>query len=119
MNEDEASGLESEHRILRPPDEREINRIKPNPTLKVQPVFMDPGPSRKPAKGKQQNKRLENGMCLEVTGRVQHDSSNESKYFITDNQMETSSGSSNLWHRPSINGGLHVEDNADCSLDYH
>lgn len=117
MNEDEVSELESENRILRPPDEREINRIKPNPTLQVQPVFMDPGPSRKPAKGKQQNKRLENGMCLEITGRVQQES-NELKYFMADNQLETSSNS-NIWQRPSVNGGLHVEDDTECSLDYH
>lgn len=89
VNEDEVSELESENRILRPPDEREINRIKPNPTLRVQPVFMDPGPSRKPAKGKQLNKSLENGMRLEITGRVQHDS-NELKHFMPDNQLEIS-----------------------------
>ncbi|KAJ9677405.1 hypothetical protein PVL29_022403 [Vitis rotundifolia] len=116
VNEDEVSELESENRILRPPDEREINRIKPNPTLRVQPVFMDPGPNRKPAKGKQLNKSLGNGMRLEITGRVQHDS-NELKHFMPDNQLETSSNGK-LWQGPSVNGGLRVEDDDACSLDY-
>lgn len=74
LNEDEVSELESENRILlRPPDEREVNRIKPNPTLRVQPIFIDPGVTKKPVKGKQANRCLPNGLCLEITGRVQHD----------------------------------------------
>ncbi|OAY47629.1 activating signal cointegrator 1 isoform X2 [Manihot esculenta] len=85
VNQDEVSELESENRILRPQDEREreMNRIKPNPTLAIQPIFMDPGPSTKPVKGKQRDKVLPNGLCLEVTGRVQHDS-NQLKYFMID-----------------------------------
>lgn len=88
MNEDEVSELESENRILRPPDEREVNRIKPNPMLKVQPVFVDLGPSKKSGRGKQPNKSLTGGLCLEITGRVQHDS-NELKYLMKDKQVET------------------------------
>lgn len=76
VNEDEVL----ENIILRPLDERETNRIKPNPTLRVQPIFMDPRPSRKPNKGKQLNKSLKNDMRLEMTGRVQHDS-NELKHL--------------------------------------
>ena len=116
VNKDEASELESENRILRPPDERELNRIKPNPTLKVQPVFVNPGPSKKPDKGRQPNKVPTNGLCLEITGRVQHDS-NELKYFTKDKQMETAS-SGKVWQVPSVNGGLHVKDENECSLDY-
>ncbi|KAJ8772957.1 hypothetical protein K2173_028134 [Erythroxylum novogranatense] len=76
VNEDEASELKLENRILRPPDEREreVNRIKPNPNLRIQPIFIDPGPTKKPGKGKQPTKSLPNGLCLEITGRVQHDS---------------------------------------------
>ncbi|KAE8124042.1 hypothetical protein FH972_018953 [Carpinus fangiana] len=103
LNEDEASELESENRILRPLDEREVNRIKPNPTLKVQPVFVDPGPSKKPDRGRQPNKSLTGGLCLEITGRVQHDS-NEMKYFIKDKQVETTSNGK-VWQRPSVNEG--------------
>ncbi|XP_062168426.1 uncharacterized protein LOC133874584 [Alnus glutinosa] len=88
LNEDDVSELESENRILRPPDEREVNRIKPNPMLKVQPVFVDPGPSKKSGRGKQPNKSLTGGLCLEITGRVQHDS-NELKYLMKDKQVET------------------------------
>ncbi|KAL4362065.1 hypothetical protein GQ457_04G016400 [Hibiscus cannabinus] len=84
LNEDEVSELESENRILlRPPDEREANRIKPNPNLKLQPVFVNPVPSKKPSKSKQPSKSPINGLCLEITGRVQHDS-NELKYFMKD-----------------------------------
>lgn len=85
MNEDEVSELKSEDRILRPPDEREVNRIKPKLTLKVQPVYMDP----KPDKGRQPNKALTNSLCLKIIGRVQlqHDS-NELKIFMRDKQME-------------------------------
>lgn len=93
LNQDDVEELKSENRILRPLDEgdREVNRIKPNPSLRVQPVFLDPGPSRKPAKGKQSNKGgLSKGLCMEITGRVQHDS-NELKYFMFDNRSETSS----------------------------
>ncbi|KAJ6749158.1 THYROID RECEPTOR INTERACTING PROTEIN RELATED [Salix purpurea] len=93
LNRDEVEELESENRLLRPLDEgdRELNRIKPNPSLRIQPVFVDPGPIRKPAKGKQSNKgSLSKGLCLEITGRVQHDS-NELKHFMIDNRLETSS----------------------------
>ncbi|KDP31242.1 hypothetical protein JCGZ_11618 [Jatropha curcas] len=90
VNQDEVSEIESENRILRPPDEREreVNRIRPNPNLRIQPIFMDPGPSKKPVKGKQPDKSLPNALCLEVTGRVQHDS-NELKYSMIGNQWET------------------------------
>ncbi|XP_021286169.1 activating signal cointegrator 1 [Herrania umbratica] len=88
LNEDEVSELESENRILlRPPDEREMNRIKPNPNLRVQPAFLNPAPSKKPFKSKQPSKSPGNGLCLEITGRVQHDS-NELKYFMTKKQIE-------------------------------
>ncbi|KAL1108432.1 hypothetical protein V6Z11_D03G109600 [Gossypium hirsutum] len=88
LNEDEISELESENRILlRPPDEREANRIKPNPNLKLQPVFLSPVPSKKGSKSKQPSKSPVSGLCLEITGRVQHDS-NELKYFMTDKKME-------------------------------
>ncbi|KAF9671476.1 hypothetical protein SADUNF_Sadunf12G0051700 [Salix dunnii] len=93
LNRDEVEELESENRLLRPLDEgdREANRIKPNPSLRIQPVFLDPGPIRKPAKGKQSNKgSLSKGLCLEITGRVQHDS-NELKHLMIDNRLETSS----------------------------
>ncbi|KAI6683075.1 hypothetical protein NL676_028988 [Syzygium grande] len=40
FNEDEASEMESRNSILKPPDEREVNKIKPNPTLGIQPIFL-------------------------------------------------------------------------------
>ncbi|KAJ0105079.1 hypothetical protein Patl1_17789 [Pistacia atlantica] len=85
LNEDEVSELEMENRIfLQPPDEREVNRVKPNPTLTVKPVFIDPGSSKKPDKGKQTHRSLANGLCTEITGRVQHDN-NELKHFMIGN----------------------------------
>ena len=80
LNQDEVSESQPDNRILRAPDVREVNRIKPNPTLKIQPVFVDLGFTKKSAndrqanKGKQSNKGLSKGLCLEITGRVQHDS---------------------------------------------
>lgn len=119
MNEDEVSELESKNSILlRPPDEREVNRIKPNPTLKVQPVFLNPGPlNKKPSKDSQPSKSISNGLCLEITGRVQHDS-NELKHFMTNKQVEMTSDSTS-WQGPSVNASLHDNDNDECSLDYH
>ncbi|KAK7330365.1 hypothetical protein VNO77_24557 [Canavalia gladiata] len=86
LNEGDVSELQSDNRILRPPDEREVNRIKPNPTLRIQPVFVDLGFGRKSTKDKQSHKGLSKGLCLEITGRVQHDS-NDLKYFMTENQL--------------------------------
>lgn len=89
VNKDEVEELESMSGILRPSDERELNRIKPNPTAKVQPIFIDVGPVKKdPAKSSRQpNKKLVNGLCLEITGRVQHEG--KELKFLTDNYSET------------------------------
>ncbi|XP_027331906.1 activating signal cointegrator 1 [Abrus precatorius] len=101
LNEDEVSELQSDNRILRPPDEREVNRIKPNPTLKIQPVFVDLGFSRKSAKDKQSHKGVSKGLCLEITGRVQHDS-NDLKNYMMENQLATASNE-NFWQVTSGN----------------
>ncbi|PNX99908.1 activating signal cointegrator 1-like protein [Trifolium pratense] len=120
LNQDEVSESQSDNRILRAPEEREINRIKPNPSLKIQPVFVDLGFSKKSAndreanKGKQSNKGLNKGLCLEITGRVQHDSS-DLKY-LQQSQFATDSNEKN-WQVPSGNGGLHIEDDGECLLD--
>lgn len=116
MNEDEVSESQSDNRILRPPDEREVNRIKPNPNLKIQPIFIDPGLSNKSGKDRQQNKGLRKGLCLEITGRVQHDSS-ELKYFMMESQL-AAPANGNTWQVPSVNGGLRAGDEDECLLDY-
>lgn len=72
MNEDEISKEFQNSLLLRPADEREANRIKPNPNLTVQPVFVDPGPSKKSNKGSLRT-GISNGLCLEISGRIQHD----------------------------------------------
>ncbi|CAL1368319.1 unnamed protein product [Linum trigynum] len=80
VNEDEVPEMESGSSILRPPDgkERELNRIKPNPNLKIQPIFLDPGPSSSKKPTKKNKKQIKGagpaGICLEITGRVQHES---------------------------------------------
>ncbi|KAK9119285.1 hypothetical protein Scep_017378 [Stephania cephalantha] len=75
VNKDEAS---EEHGLLRPLDEKETNRIKPNPSVKVQPVFVAPADSKGSTKGRSQSKKFSTststGLCLEITGRVQHGS---------------------------------------------
>ncbi|WOK91600.1 hypothetical protein Cni_G00291 [Canna indica] len=98
LNKDEAS--DSEQSILRPPEERESNRIKPNPTVTLQPVFVLTGPRKNPAKGKRSMK-MSNGLCLEISGRVQHDG-------LKDN---TSRGGGGFWRDK--------EDDTECSLDYN
>ncbi|KAI6705515.1 hypothetical protein NL676_008477 [Syzygium grande] len=50
FNEDEVSEMESRNRILKPPDERQVFRIKPNPTIRIRPIFIDPSPTKKPDK---------------------------------------------------------------------
>ncbi|ESQ45812.1 hypothetical protein EUTSA_v10010423mg [Eutrema salsugineum] len=109
LNEDDISELESGNRILGPSETKTVNRIKPNPTAKLIPIFLDPGPTeKKPTSSssntsKRDNKKNWNGLCLEITGRVQHDRS-ELKYLQADPS--------------SVIDGLHVEDGAECSLDY-
>ncbi|KAK1284337.1 hypothetical protein QJS10_CPB21g00644 [Acorus calamus] len=69
MNKDEASESETANRILRPLEERELNRIKPNPTVKIQPVFINVGPTRRQSRGKQTTKTS--------TGKSFHNSENK------------------------------------------
>lgn len=88
MNEDEVSEELQNRILLQPSEEREVARIKPNPNLKIQPVFVDPGP-RKTAK-ENLKKCLSNGLCLDISGRIQHDN-NEFNHFITDDRLGTSS----------------------------
>jgi len=75
VNENEASEMGSEYKILRPAEKGEFCRIKPNPSAQVQPRFIDPDPLRNISRGKQT--RFRNGLCLEITGRVQHDVNND------------------------------------------
>lgn len=116
MNED-ASELEPHNNIMRPPDEREVNRIKPNPSLQVHPVFVDPGPRDKSSKGRTSNKAVSKGICLEITGRVQHDN-NELKHLMMENELEPSFNR-NAWQGPSVNQRQQLQDNYECSLDAH
>ncbi|KAF8052499.1 hypothetical protein N665_1553s0001 [Sinapis alba] len=107
LNEDDISELESRNRILGPGETKNVNRIKPNPTAKLIPIFLEPGLNEKKpnmcSSSKRDNKKNRNGLCLEITGRVQHDRS-ELKYLQADPS--------------SVIDGLHVEDGGECSLDY-
>ncbi|GAB2223811.1 hypothetical protein Droror1_Dr00004552 [Drosera rotundifolia] len=114
FNEDEIPDLEPENSILRPLDAREANRIKPNPTAKIQPIFIDPGPRERPDKGKQHlGKGLSNGLCLEISGRVQHDRI-QLKTFAQDNQLD-SSLEDELWQEVPADRYSLMEADAPCS----
>ncbi|KAK6795466.1 hypothetical protein RDI58_008919 [Solanum bulbocastanum] len=91
LNKDEAAEELQKGILFRPAEEKEATRIKPNPNLKVQPVFVDPGP-RKTPKEKNNKKGPRNGLCLEITGRVQHDTSEHSR-LIVEGKLHGSSNS--------------------------
>lgn len=113
LNQDDVSELESGFSILRPPDDREVSRIKPNPTLQVQPIFIDPGAIEKPTKGKSSNKGLSKGLCLEISGRVQHDS-NEFKRLMREDHLGSSPGN-DFSQEQSWSGVSRMEDDAECT----
>ncbi|PIA62666.1 hypothetical protein AQUCO_00200582v1 [Aquilegia coerulea] len=117
MNEDEAFEIGTDNRILRPPEEREVNRIKPNPTLKVQPVFVDVSNGKNTSRQKPKSKRPANGLCLEITGRVQHDGSERQR--STPVRLHDTDCDGNTWRQPIADDGLHVKDDYECSLDYN
>ncbi|CAN0901648.1 Activating signal cointegrator 1 [Linum grandiflorum] len=124
VNEDEVPELESENRILRPSNakEKEVNRIKPNPSLKIQPIFLDPGPSKKSTKvkDKQQSKRNGGaGICLAITGRVQHDNKDMKKLLTEDGPVETAAPNGKHWHAPAVGSSMPVQDENECSLSYY
>ncbi|KAL8261348.1 hypothetical protein R6Q59_025397 [Mikania micrantha] len=78
LNEDEALDELQKSILLKGPtyaNEREENRIKPNPTLEIQPIFIDPGHNKKngDVKANHVRKGISTGMCMEISGRVQHD----------------------------------------------
>ncbi|CAN4086347.1 unnamed protein product [Withania somnifera] len=95
--------------LFRPAEEKEATRIKPNPNLKVQPVFIDPGPRSTP-KEKNNKKGPRNGLCLEITGRVQHDTSEHSR-LIVEGKLHGSSNSKS-WHEPSVNRTVGTSDDS-------
>lgn len=116
VNENEASELGSENRIMRPPDEREASRIRPNPTVSVLPVFVDVGRTKEK---RPQTNRRPNGICLENTGRVQHDGV-ELQRPLAGNLHDITNADDNSWQKPTVaNDGLHVKDDYECSLDYN
>ncbi|XP_055828137.1 uncharacterized protein LOC129896302 [Solanum dulcamara] len=91
LNKDEAAEEQQKGILFRPAEEKEATRIRPNPNLKVQPVFVDPGP-RKTPKEKNSKKGPRNGLCLEITGRVLHDTSEHSR-LIVEGKLHGSSNS--------------------------
>eukprot|EP01018_Ginkgo_biloba_P038501 Gb_33235 [translate_table: standard] len=80
MTEDEAAELETQSSILRPNpnfEERMCSRIKANPSIRENPVYIDTraamGANRSiPFKGKKPV-GFQVGVCLAISGRVQHD----------------------------------------------
>ncbi|MCD9641811.1 hypothetical protein HAX54_028256 [Datura stramonium] len=115
LNKDEATELQNGI-LFRPTEEKEATRIKPNPNLKVQPIFVDPGPRKTPTE-KNNKKGPRNGLCLEITGRVQHDTSERSRLII-EGKLHGSSNSKS-WHEPSVNRTVGTSDDSECTLDYY
>lgn len=95
LNREEAAELGSDYRILRPAEESEQIRVKPNPSVRIQPVFVKTGPRR--AKN-----ALSANAVLKITGRVQHDNKELLRLV-----------SSHFKH-----GAAQEGDDPDCSLDY-
>ncbi|XP_078440807.1 transcription regulator/ zinc ion binding protein [Wolffia australiana] len=79
-HEQGASELLSEQRILRP---LENQRITPNPAATMRPVYVEAA-APPPAKTGRPRQRFSNGFCLEITGRVQHSSSDENAGLTPD-----------------------------------
>lgn len=77
----------------------------------MQPIFIDPGPIEKPPKGKRSGKGLSKALCLEISGRVQHDT-NEFKRFLMEDRRghDYSQAQGQSWNDLS-----HMEDDAQCS----
>ncbi|KAM3380723.1 activating signal cointegrator 1 [Capsicum galapagoense] len=116
LNKDEATKELHNGILFKPSEEKEATRIKPNPNLKVQPVFVDPGP-RKTSKENNNKKGFRNGLCLEITGRVQHDTSEHSRLIVEGKQHGSSNSRS--WHERSVNQTVGTSDDSECSLDYY
>ncbi|KAH9295843.1 hypothetical protein KI387_039431, partial [Taxus chinensis] len=83
MTDQEAAKLESQSGILRPiflTEDRACNRIKENPHIREQPVFIETSESGNAPTPKSYNKdkkagRSNTGLLYEISGRVQHDDS--------------------------------------------
>ncbi|KAK4804456.1 hypothetical protein SAY86_004273 [Trapa natans] len=118
VNEDELSEFDSGSGILRPPDKKEVNRIKPNPTLHVQPIFIDPGPLKKASVNPKAPAKKARAicLCLEITGRVQHES-NELKQFKVDNHSEKENIEFSQGF--SVHSSSRAQEVPECSLDYY
>lgn len=71
MNNESSDWESAGNRILGGQEETEKTRIKPNPTINIQPVFTKSESSR--GQNENRHKRISNGLCLEISGRVQHD----------------------------------------------
>lgn len=113
LNKDEAGELESDQGIMRPAEEKDqMHRIQPNPTIRDQPVFIETGPVKPRTDRVKQSKKLaQNGLCLEVTGRVQHDDK-DSQSFLGG---KTKKGDHLTY---SSFGQVREGDDYECSLDF-
>jgi activating signal cointegrator 1 len=76
-------------------------------------MFVNAGLVKKPAKGKENNLKLSNGMCLAITGRVQPDDNRQLKCLIGRGRKDDEySGSADF-----VEG--REGDDVDCSHDYY
>jgi hypothetical protein len=110
LNKDEATEAESDQGIMRPLEQKP--RIQPSPTTREQPFFIETGPVKpKTDRVKQSKKLAKNGLCLEVTGRVQHDDK-DSQSFLGGKMKK----GDHLAY--SSFGQVREGDDYECSLDF-
>ncbi|KAM3257774.1 hypothetical protein ACQJBY_049844 [Aegilops geniculata] len=113
LNNDEAAELESDQGIMRPLEQKhQVQRIQPSPSIREQPVFVETGPVKPRTDRVKQSKKLgKNGLCLEVTGRVQHDDKDPQSFLGGKMKKGDHLAYSSF-------GQVREGDDYECSLDF-
>ncbi|XP_037434616.1 activating signal cointegrator 1-like [Triticum dicoccoides] len=113
LNKDEAAESESDQGIMRPLEQKhQVQRIQPSPSIREQPVFVETGPVKPRTDRVKQSKKLgKNGLCLEVTGRVQHDDKDPQSFLGGKMKKGDHLAYSSF-------GQVREGDDYECSLDF-
>ncbi|KAF7072762.1 hypothetical protein CFC21_077850 [Triticum aestivum] len=113
LNKDDAAESESDQGIMRPLEQmHQVQRIQPSPSIREQPVFVETGPVKPRTDRVKQSKKLgKNGLCLEVTGRVQHDDKDPQSFLGGKMKKGDHLAYSSF-------GQVREGDDYECSLDF-